>query len=66
MEELRNTNLGVFDKAQQERRIAICQACENYSGDEDHKCNVCKCNININVLFTANSCPTGKWPRNGG
>jgi hypothetical protein len=61
MAELADFNLGVFSKAEQERRIAICQSCENYTGDETHRCGVCKCNINWNVLFTPNSCPLGKW-----
>ena len=61
MEELQAYDLGVFSKPEQERRIAICQSCPNYSGDETHNCSVCKCNINWKVLFTLNSCPTGKW-----
>jgi len=59
--ELTGFNLGVFDKAEQERRISICQSCDKYTGDETHKCTICKCNINWRVLFTPNSCPEGKW-----
>lgn len=60
-QELINFDLGVFSKEEQERRIAICQGCEEYSGDFEHKCNVCKCNINWRVMLMQNSCPKGKW-----
>lgn len=59
--ELANFDLGVFDKAEQERRIGICQSCTNYSGDKKHTCSACECNINWKVMFAANSCPVGNW-----
>ena len=59
--ELSEFDIGLFNKEEQERRIAICQACPEYSGDETHKCNICKCNINWTVMLMPNSCPTGKW-----
>lgn len=60
-QELANFDLGVFSKEEQERRIAICRSCEEYSGDEEHKCNTCNCPINWRVMLTINSCPKGKW-----
>lgn len=60
-QELAAFDIGVFNKEEQERRIAICQGCEEYSGDIEHKCNVCKCNINWRVMLMKNSCPKGKW-----
>ena len=60
-EELSNFELGIFSKEEQERRIAICQGCENFSGEETHQCSVCKCNINWKVMMMRNSCPAGKW-----
>jgi len=61
MEELKNVNIGAFDMEEQYRRIEICQSCTEYSGDEDHKCMHCKCNVNMLVMLTENGCPTGKW-----
>lgn len=61
-EEVKNLDLGIFRKEEQERRIAICEGCENFNA-EDHKCGVCKCSIAIVTLFTQNSCPSGKWRR---
>ena len=61
MQELSSYDLGAFSKAEQERRIAICKSCNHYSGDAEHKCSVCKCNINWKVLFAPSGCPTGKW-----
>jgi hypothetical protein len=63
-EELKNYDLGIFSKEEQERRISICQSCTNYSGDEDHQCSICKCNINWKVMLMQNSCPAGKWTPN--
>ena len=63
MQELTAYDIGAFSKAEQERRISICQGCDQYSGDEAHTCATCKCNINWKVLFMANSCPKGKWNR---
>lgn len=62
-QELSTFDLGIFNKEEQERRISICQSCENYTGDEEHKCNICKCPINWSVMLMQNSCPTGKWIR---
>ena len=60
MKELENYDLGVFNKAEQERRIGVCQSCERFDA-ETSKCGVCKCSIAVRVLFTVNSCPDGKW-----
>ena len=60
MEELANYELGAFNKAEQERRISVCEGCEKFDAPA-HKCGVCKCSIAIRVLFTVNSCPEGKW-----
>ena len=61
VEELKTFELGVFSKEEQERRIAICQSCEEYTGDEEHKCNKCQCNIKWKVMLMCNGCPKGKW-----
>lgn len=60
-EELAAYSIGIFDKAEQDRRIAICESCPNFSGEETHECSICKCNINWKVLMMQNSCPEGKW-----
>lgn len=60
-EELKSYDLGVFSKEEQERRISICQSCDKYSGDEEHKCSICNCNINWKVMLMQNSCSEGKW-----
>jgi hypothetical protein len=43
---------------QQEQRLAICQACENY---RDGTCLVCGCNLRIKTGWTDQGCPIGKW-----
>ena len=60
MSELAECELGVFNKAEQERRISICESCDKYVA-ESHKCGVCNCSTAVRVLFTVNSCPEGKW-----
>lgn len=63
MDELKAFNLGAFSKPEQERRIGLCQSCDQYSGDAKHTCAICKCNINWKVLFMENACPKGKWKK---
>lgn len=58
--EMSHYDLGIFSKEEQERRISICQSCENFQ-EAEHKCNICNCPINWAVMFTRNSCPAGKW-----
>ena len=60
MTELANCELGVFNKAEQERRIALCESCDKFDAGTN-KCGVCKCSIAVRVLFTVNGCPEGKW-----
>jgi hypothetical protein len=41
-----------------ERRMAICQGCEFFTGKS---CKKCGCNINFKARLETEHCPIGKW-----
>ena len=55
----------VVDRAEYERRLAICDGCE-FRGDErvggnDHRCGECGCYVAVKAEAVAWLCPVGKW-----
>lgn len=59
-EQLKDFNLGIWNKESRESRIRICQGCENFE-PETNTCGICNCNIGFMVMMRSKSCVIGKW-----
>lgn len=47
-----------ISKEEQERRMAICVACEHFNGKT---CDLCGCVARWKTKLATESCPIGKW-----
>ncbi len=50
--------LTTVDREQYERRLAICDACDQRWNDD---CKICGCRLSLKARGRAFSCPLGKW-----
>lgn len=50
----------VADKAEQERRLAICHACEFYDAVRS-RCRKCGCKVSLKARIETSHCPISKW-----
>lgn len=48
----------VASEEERERRIAICQGCENFTGN---RCALCGCYLGLKVASEVEACPIAKW-----
>lgn len=60
LDEMRNFNIGLFNREERLRRIEICVACPNFEPVKV-KCGICRCSIAPMVLMHSHSCPDGRW-----
>jgi hypothetical protein len=46
------------DEAETNRRLDICQGCENF---KEGRCMLCGCFMKLKAKLSTGSCPVGKW-----
>jgi hypothetical protein len=48
----------IVEKAEYERRLNICNACEHLKGN---KCGKCGCTMSVKCKWGTAACPINKW-----
>jgi len=44
-----------------DRRMAICEGCEFFTGGDRPKCSKCGCHLKIKARWESAHCPINKW-----